>query len=61
LFAVANFPRKERPTMSPDILIIYDQAGFHLLHGHLHLAMALNDTRRTAIDVPEFGTVPPAG
>ncbi len=43
--------------MSPDILIIQDQAGFHLLHGYLHLAMALNDSGRTAIDVPEFGTV----
>jgi hypothetical protein len=50
-------PCKERLTMSPDILIIQDQAGFHLLHGYLHLAMALNDSGRTAIDVPEFGTV----
>jgi hypothetical protein len=43
--------------MSPDILIIQDQAGFHLLHGHLHLAMSLNDSGHAAIDVPEFGTV----
>ena len=43
--------------MSPDILIIQDQAGFHLLYGYLHLAMALNDSGRAAIDVPEFGTV----
>jgi hypothetical protein len=43
--------------MSPDILIIQDQAGFHLLHGHLHLAMALSDSGHAAIDVPEFGTV----
>jgi hypothetical protein len=43
--------------MSPDILIIQDQAGFHLLHGYLHLAMALNDSGRAAIDVPELGTV----
>jgi hypothetical protein len=43
--------------MSPDILIIQDQAGFHLLYGYLHLAMALNDSGRAAIDVPELGTV----
>ena len=43
--------------MNPDILIIQDHAGFHLLHGYLHLAMALNDSGRAAIDVPEFGTV----
>jgi hypothetical protein len=43
--------------MNPDILIIQDQTGFHLLHGYLHLAMALNDSGRAAIDVPELGTV----
>lgn len=43
--------------MNPDVLIIQDQAGFHLLHGYLHLAMALNDSGRAAIDVPELGTV----
>jgi len=43
--------------MNTDILIVQDQAGFHLLHGYLHLAMALNDSGRTTIDVPEFGTV----
>jgi hypothetical protein len=48
---------KERTIMNPDVLIIQDQAGFHLLHGYLHLAMALNDSGRTAVDVPEFGTV----
>ena len=51
------FFTKERLFMNPDILIIQDQAGFHLLHGYLHLAMALNDSGKTAIDVPEFGTV----
>lgn len=51
------FSTKERHLMSPDILIIQDQAGFHLLHGYLHLAMALSDSGRAAIDVPEFGTV----
>ena len=43
--------------MSPDILIIQDQAVFRLLHGHLHLAMALSASGRAAIDVPELGTV----
>ena len=51
------FSTREPYLMSPDILIIQDQAGFHLLHGYLHLAMALNDSGRAAIDVPEFGTV----
>lgn len=51
------FSTRECNFMSPDILIIQDQAGFHLLHGYLHLAMALNDSGRAAIDVPEFGTV----
>ncbi len=35
--------------MNPDVLIIQDQAGFHLLHGYLHLAMALNDSGRTTV------------
>jgi hypothetical protein len=48
---------KERINMNTDILIVQDQAGFHLLYGYLHLAMALNDSGRAAIDVPELGTV----
>lgn len=43
--------------MTPDILIIQDNAGYHLLHGHLHLAMALSDSGRAAVDVPDHGTV----
>ena len=30
--------------MSPDIVIIRDNARYHLLYGHLRLAMALSDT-----------------
>jgi hypothetical protein len=54
---LALIPIKERFHMIPEILIIQDQSGFHLLHGYLHLAMALNDSGRAAIEVPEFGTV----
>ena len=43
--------------MDTDILIVQDQAGFHLLHGYLHLAMALHDSGRATIDVPEVGAV----
>jgi hypothetical protein len=43
--------------MSPDILIIQDNTGYHLLHGFLHLAMALNDSGRTAVEVQDCGTV----
>lgn len=48
---------KERINMSPDILIIQDHAGYHLLHGYLHLAMALNDSGRARIEVRDIGTV----
>ena len=43
--------------MSPDILIIQDHAGYHLLHGYLHLAMVLNDSGRAAVEVRDLGTV----
>ena len=43
--------------MSPDILIIQDHAGFHLLHGYLHLAMVLEDSGRATIEVRDLGTV----
>jgi len=43
--------------MSPDILIIQDSNGYHLLHGYLHLAMALNDSGKTAVEVQDYGTV----
>lgn len=48
-----------QPLMSPDIVIIRDNAGYHLLHGHLHLAMAmaLSDTGKVAVDVRGYGTV----
>ena len=43
--------------MIPDILIVYDSAGFHLLHGHLHLAVMLGESGRAAVDVKGHGTV----
>lgn len=43
--------------MTPDILIIQDNAGYHLLHGHLHLAMALSDCGKAVVDVPDHGRV----
>lgn len=50
-----------QPLMSPDIVIIRDNAGYHLLHEHLHLAMAmamaLSDTGKVAVDVKGYGTV----
>lgn len=48
---------KEYLDMTPDILIIQDHTGYHLLHGHLHLAMALNDSGKATVDVPNHGTV----
>ena len=43
--------------MSPDILIIYDNAGYRLLHGHLHLAVLLGDSDKAAVEVKDHGTV----
>lgn len=43
--------------MTPDILIIEDNAGYHLLHGHLHLAMALSNSGKAVIEVPNHGRV----
>lgn len=43
--------------MIPDILIVYDNAGFHLLHGHLHLAVMLGESGQAAVDVQGHGTV----
>ncbi|MFL6716572.1 MAG: hypothetical protein ACJ8G3_09445 [Burkholderiaceae bacterium] len=43
--------------MTPDILIIQDNAGYHLLHGHLHLAMALSNSGKAVIEVPNHGRV----
>ena len=43
--------------MIPDILIVYDSAGFHLLHGHLHLAVMLSESGRAAVDVKGHGPV----
>lgn len=43
--------------MTPDILIIHDNTGNRLLHGHLHLAMALNDTDQASVEVQDVETV----
>jgi len=43
--------------MSPDILIIQDNTGYHLLYGYLHLAMALSDSGKAAVEVQDCGTV----
>jgi hypothetical protein len=46
----------ERP-MSPDILIIYDTAGYRLLHGHLHLAVLLGESGKATVEVKDHGLV----
>lgn len=43
--------------MSPDILIIYDSAGYRLLHGHLHLAVLLSDSGKATVEVKDHGSV----
>lgn len=43
--------------MTPDILIIHDNTGYRLLHGHLHLAMALSSSGQAAVEVQDVGTV----
>ena len=43
--------------MTPDILIIEDNAGYHLLHGHLHLAMALSNSGKAVVEVLADGRV----
>ncbi|WP_194715084.1 hypothetical protein [Noviherbaspirillum soli] len=51
------FFHKEHYDMTPDILIIQDNAGYHLLHGHLHLAMALSSSGKAVVEVPDHGRV----
>ena len=43
--------------MNPDILIIYDNEGYHLLHGHLLLAALLGASEKAAVEVKGHGTV----
>jgi hypothetical protein len=45
--------------MSPDIEITRDKAGYHLLHGLLHLAIAiaLSDTGKANVHVKDHGTI----
>jgi hypothetical protein len=51
------FFHQEYNDMTPDILIIQDNAGYHLLHGHLHLAMALSSSGKAVVEVPDHGRV----
>ncbi|MGI4848730.1 MAG: hypothetical protein ACRYGK_11420 [Janthinobacterium lividum] len=37
--------------MSPEILIVHNSDGFHLMHGYLHLAVELDLHREITIDV----------
>jgi hypothetical protein len=37
--------------MSPEILIVHNSDGYHLLHGHLHLAVELEMNREIMIEV----------
>jgi hypothetical protein len=43
--------------MIPDILIVYDSTGFHLLHGHLHLAVMLGASGKASVDAKGHGPV----
>jgi len=43
--------------MSPDILIVKDEGGYHLLHGYLHLENSLNMAREILVDVKGEGQV----
>lgn len=43
--------------MIPDILIVCDRTGFHLLHGQLHLAVMLSESGKAEVDVKGHGTV----
>jgi hypothetical protein len=43
--------------MSPDILIIYDDVDYRLLHGHLHLAVLMGDSDKATVEVKDHGTV----
>ncbi|CAN5397658.1 hypothetical protein BH11PSE11_BH11PSE11_14210 [soil metagenome] len=45
--------------MSPDILIIRDDEGYRLLHGHLHLIhkLTLAEDKQVYVDVKDEGTV----
>lgn len=37
--------------MSPEILIVHNSDGFHLMHGYLHLTAELDMHREITIDV----------
>jgi hypothetical protein len=43
--------------MSPDILIVRDDSGYRLLHGHLHLANALKKSKEIIVEIKDEGKV----
>jgi len=43
--------------MLPDILIVHDREGYHLLHGHLHLAVMVRNAAKVPVEVKGLGTV----
>ena len=43
--------------MSPDILIVREGNGYRVLHGHLHLASALNMSSEAIVDSSGEGKV----
>ncbi len=43
--------------MEPDIVIVRDGDGYHLLHGHLRLATVLGESREVVVDVQGEGKV----
>ena len=43
--------------MNPDILIVRDNDGYRVLHGHLHLASVLSMSDEVLVDVPGGGKV----
>ena len=43
--------------MNPDILIVRNCDGYHVLHGHLHLASVLNMSNEAIVDASGEGKV----
>jgi hypothetical protein len=43
--------------MSPDILIVRDNEGYRVLHGHLHLVNTLSMTEEVLVEVQGEGPV----
>jgi hypothetical protein len=43
--------------MSPDILIVRDNHGYRILHGHLHLANAMSSMKEVLVEIKDIGPV----